>query len=87
MAHAGDRSCSPAPLTGLQEAKDPTAQPWGIYSHHSAWSAACPSLMKQTAWEDDQADAWQLSCYIRNPVLNTPLFENARVGVSFHVCE
>lgn len=61
----------PSPLAGPGEAGEPTAQPWGIHLHNNAESAACLSLTKQIAWENDQVDAWQLSCYIRNPVLNT----------------
>lgn len=50
---------------------EPITQPQGMYLHNKAQSVACPSLMKQIAWENDQADAWQLSHYITNPVLNT----------------
>lgn len=57
-------------LTGEQ-----TAQPWGMYLYNNAESVACPSLMKQIAWENYQANAWQLSHYIRNPVPNTPLLK------------
>lgn len=78
-AHVEDEACSPSPLAGPREAREPTVQPWGMYLHNNAESVACPSLMKQTAWENDQANDWQLPCYIRNPVLNNPLLKNARL--------
>lgn len=61
-AHTGDEACSLSPLADPWEAGEPTAQPWGTYLHN-AESVACPSLMKQIAWENDQANAWQLSLH------------------------
>lgn len=72
---------------GSQDTGEQTAQPRGMYLYNNAESVACLTLMKQIAWENDQANAWQLSRYIRNPVLNTPLLKNAQVCVACCVCE
>ena len=85
-APAEDDACSPPARAVPGEAGAPAAQPWGMHLHNNAERVACPSLMKQIAWENDQADAWQLSRYIRNPVLNIPLPKNAQVCASSSMC-